>query len=131
MLDLNIPWIVYLLLLVLILLFVLLKYLFSKEDIIDYIEKSQKRSCKDEDKLTLLTKVNTKINRDYLDNSEYYNEKGYRKIYGHIKNKIPNEKININSHKINRCNHNIYIKKNKKVAFSNYIIYENENKHLF
>ena len=66
-------------------------------------KKKKKNSLKafsdEEDKLDLLTKLNTKINRDYLDNSKYYNEEGYFRIYG---NKNGRENINkkSNSNKI-------------------------------
>ena len=126
--DLNIPFKAYIFLFVIIVLIVILKYFFSNEDIFDFIEQYKKNSLKifsdEKDKLNLLTKLNTKINRDFLDNSKYYNDVGYTKIYG---SKKENTIINKNeSHKNNNLN-KVCSRKNKKVCFSNNIIYENEN----
>ena len=126
--DLNIPFTAYLILFLIILFIIIFKYFFTSEEIFDFIEKSKKNSLKlfsDEgDKLNLLTKLNTKINRDFLDNSKYYNEVGYCKIYGSKKEKTPSyadEKYkNNNAERKNK----IFIKKCKKVSFSNNIIYE-------
>lgn len=123
MMDLNIPFKFYLFLLLIIIIIVVVKYFYSNEEIFEFIEKTKKNSLKafsdEEDKLDLLTKLNTKINRDYLDNSKYYNEEGYFRIYG---NKNTAKNIN-NKSSINK----IYIKKIKKVGFSKDIIYENDN----
>ncbi len=131
--DLNIPFKIYVLLFFLIIIYIIFKYFFSSEEIFEFIEKSKKTSLKlfsDEvEKLKLLTQLNTKINRDYLDNSKYYNKVGYSKIYG---NKFEKGKDKENFHNKNNNNKkenkkNIFIKKIKKVGFSNNIIYENEN----
>ena len=126
--DLNIPFKIYFLLFLLIIIYVIFKYFFSSEEIFDFIEQSRKKFfLNEESKLNLLTKLNTKINRDYLDNSKYYNEIGYSKIYG---NKKANEKEIIDNNKSNpleeKNKNKIFIKKRKKVGFSNNIIYENE-----
>ena len=99
---------------------------FSKEEIFDFIEKSKKDLLKsfseEETKINLLTKLNTKINRDYLDNSKYYFEKGYKKIY---ENNDSNKKEDFKKSKNEGGKEKIFIKKSKKVGFSNNIIYEN------
>ena len=133
--DLEIPFKVYLLLIMLIVLIIICKYFFSKEEIFEFIEKSKKSSLNEkskEDKLKLLTQLNTKINRDYLDNSKYYNETGYFKIYGNKKEDIPintkqKSESNNSTNSIIENKNQVFIKKNKKVCFSDNIIYENEN----
>ena len=133
--DLNIPFTAYLCLILIIIVIVLCKYFFSSEELFEFIEKSKKSSLKlfsdENDKLKLLTELNTKINRDHLDNSKYYNEVGYTKIYGKKKDKQSsdiNEKlINKDIEKKNR--NKIFIKKNKKVCFSDNITYENETEN--
>ena len=133
--DLEIPFKVYLLLIMLIVLIIICKYFFSKEEIFEFIEKSKKSSLNEkskEDKLKLLTQLNTKINRDYLDNSKYYNETGYFKIYGNKKEDIPintkqRSESNNPTNSIIENKNQVFIKKNKKVCFSDNIIYENEN----
>ena len=70
----------------------------------------------------MLTKLNTKINRDYLDNSKYYFEKGYKKIYENNKSSIRDNIKDSQKEKEEK----FFIKKTKKVVFSNNIIYENE-----
>ena len=115
--DLNIPFKVYFFLFLVIILIIAFKYFFSKEEIFDFIEKSRKNALNQpdkNDKLVILTQLNTKINRDYLDNSQYYSELGYLKLFGCQKEKIV---IN-NSEKRKKRN-------NKKVGFSNSILYEN------
>ena len=81
--DLDIPVYVYIILFFVFISIFFFKYFFSKEEIFDFIEKSKKDLLKsfseEETKINLLTKLNTKINRDYLDNSKYYFEKGYKK----------------------------------------------------
>ena len=134
--DLNIPFKIYALLLFLIFIYIIFKYFFSSEEIFEFIEKSKKSSLKlfsDEvEKLKLLTQLNTKINRDYLDNSKYYNKIGYSKIYGNHLEKEKDKEC-LNGKKNNKINNNkkeekknIFIKKIKKVGFSNNIIYEND-----
>ena len=129
--DLNIPFKAYFFLFLIIIIIVLCKYYFSNEEIFEFIEKSKKSSLKlfsdENDKLKLLTELNTKINRDYLDNSKYYNEVGYSKIYGNNKKSSDINEKKINNDKKNKNKNKIFIKKNKKVCFSNNIIYENEN----
>ena len=120
MLDLNIPFQVYILLFLLVIIYIAFKYFYSSEEIFEFIEKSKKKSNEAE-KLNLLTELNTKINRDFLDNSKYYNEVGYAKIYGNKKENIYNKEINTNSNE-----KKIFIKKSKKVGFSDAIIYEND-----
>ena len=129
--DLNIPFKIYALLLFLIIIYIIFKYFFSSEEIFEFIEKSKRSSLKlfsDEvEKLKLLTQLNTKINRDYLDNSKYYNKAGYSKIYGnHLKNEKDKESLNGKINNKKEKKKNIFIKKIKKVEFSNNIIYENE-----
>ena len=116
--DLEIPLDVYLILFLIIIFIIIFKYFFSKEEIFEFISN-------EEDRLNLLTKLNTKINRDYLDNSNYYNETGYFKIYGNKKEKTSFHSIE-RYQKDKSHNNNIFIKKNKKVCFSENIIYENE-----
>ena len=124
MMDLNIPFQVYILLFLLVIIYVVFKYFYSSEEIFEFIEQSKKKSNEAE-KLNLLTELNTKINRDFLDNSKYYNEVGYSKIYGNKKEKenIDNKEINTNN---NENKNKIFIKKSKKVGFSDTIIYEND-----
>ena len=116
MVELEIPIKVYVFIVLIIVIYFLYKFFFSKEEIIEFLDKSKYQLLKDEDKLNLFTQFNTKINRDYLDFSNYYNEIGYSKIYGNGKNK-------------NNCKDNkskeIIIKKNKRVSFTQNIIYEN------
>ena len=132
--DLEIPLEVYIILLLIMIFVIIFKYFFSKEDIFEFIDKSKKsfkNVSDEEDKLNLLTQLNTKINRDYLDNSKYYNETGYFKIYGNKKEKLPLHSIegyhNDISHttEIEKKN-KILIKKSKKVIFSDNIFYENQ-----
>ena len=125
MMDLNIPFQVYILLFLLVIIYVVFKYFYSSEEIFEFIEKSKKKSNEAE-KLNLLTELNTKINRDFLDNSKYYNEVGYSKIYGNKKEKenIDNKEINTNN---NENKNKIFIKKSKKVGFSDTIIYDNDD----
>ena len=125
MMDLNIPFQVYILLFLLVIIYVVFKYFYSSEEIFEFIEKSKKKS-NEVDKLNLLTELNTKINRDFLDNSKYYNEVGYSKIYGNKKEKenIDNKEINTNN---NENKNKIFIKKSKKVGFSDTIIYDNDD----
>ena len=138
--DLEIPLKVYILIVLSIVIMFVYKYFFAKEEIFEFIEKSKKSSLNlysnEEDNLNLLTQLNTKINRDYLDNSKYYNETGYMKIYGNHKkectlNKGKSEKSknDISTDLNKKDKSKIFIKKNKKVGFSNKIIYENENEN--
>ena len=133
MMDLNIPFKVYFFLFVIIVLIIILKYFFSNEDIFDFIEQYKKNSLKifsdEKDKLNLLTKLNTKINRDFLDNSKYYNGVGYTKIYGFKKENtiISKNESHKNNNLLIENKNKVCSRKNKKVCFSNNIIYENEN----
>ena len=124
--DLDIPVYVYIILFFVFISIFFFKYFFSKEEIFDFIEKSKKDLLKsfseEETKINLLTKLNTKINRDYLDNSKYYFKKGYKKIY---ENNDSNKKEDYKKQKNEGGKEKIYIKKSKKVGFSNNIIYEN------
>ena len=122
MMDLNIPFQIYILLFLLVIIYVVFKYFYSTEEIFEFIEKTKKKS-NEADKLNLLTELNTKINRDFLDNSKYYNEVGYSKIYGNKKEKEINDNKEINK---NNNENRIFIKKSKKVGFSDTIIYEND-----
>ena len=134
--DLNIPFKIYFLLFLFIITYVIFKYFFSSEEIFEFIEKSKKNISEnrlnEENKLNLLIKLNTKINRDYLDNSKYYNEIGYTKIYGNKKENVK-EILLDDKNKIKNITGNnkskIIIRKRKKVEFSNNIIYENDNVH--
>ena len=125
--DLEIPYYVYIALFIIVLCILIYKQIFPNEELFDFIEKSKKDSLnlfsKKENKLLLLTKLNTKINRDYLDNSKYYYEKGYNKIYENNKLDIKENKKILEK---NGNNEKVYITKIKKVGFSNNIIYEND-----
>ena len=126
--DLDIPVYVYIILFLVFTSIFFFKYFFSKEEIFDFIEKSKKDLLKsfseEETKINLLTKLNTKINRDYLDNSKYYFEKGYKKIY---ENNESNKSEKQKKSESEKKNEKIYIKKVKKVGFSHNIIYENDD----
>ena len=126
--DLDIPFYVYIILILVFITIFFFKYFSSKEEIFDFIEKSKKDLLKsfseEETKINLLTKLNTKINRDYLDNSKYYFEKGYKKIY---ENNESNKSEKQKKSESEKKNEKIYIKKVKKVGFSNNIIYENDD----
>ena len=125
-LDLEIPFYVYFILFCIIIFILILNYINPKEEIFDFIEKSKHDPLENfstkENKLILLTKLNTKINRDYLDNSKYFFEKGYNKIYEKSESLINKENEKTQNEKKER----FFIKKHKKVGFSNNIIYENE-----
>ena len=125
-LDLEIPFYVYIIIFCIIIIILILNYFNPKEEIFDFIKKSKKASLEQfsskENKLILLTKLNTKINRDYLDNSKYYFEKGYKKIYENNKSSIRDNIKDSQKEKEEK----FFIKKTKKVVFSNNIIYENE-----
>jgi hypothetical protein len=95
---------------------IIIKYLFSKEDIIIEIEKIKNMSLSLSEKITFFTKINTQINRDYLDDSKYYNEKGLNQIFG-----LNNSKNLFNVDKVKNANKNV-----KKVKFSDDIIYDIE-----
>ena len=125
--DLEIPYYVYIALFIIVVCILIYKQIYPNEELFDFIEKYKKDSLnlfsKKENKLLLLTKLNTKINRDYLDNSKYYYEKGYNKIY-------ENNKLDIKEYKKilekDGNDEKVYITKIKKVGFSNNIIYEND-----
>ena len=129
-LDLEIPFYVYFILFCIIIFILILNYINPKEEIFDFIEKSKHDPLENfstkENKLILLTKLNTKINRDYLDNSHYFYEKGYKKIFEDERTSLKNiNKKNDNDNENKK--EKIYIKKNKRVGFSNDIIYENSS----
>ena len=123
--DLDIQIYVYIIVVLVFIVIFLIKYFCSNEEIFDFIDKNKKDLLKsfseEETKKTLLTKLNTKINRDYLDNSKYYYEKGYQKIY---EKNILREKEDSKKSIRDNNKEKIYIKKCKKVGFSNNIIYE-------
>ena len=96
---------------------IIIKYLLSKEDIIIEIEKIKNMSLSLPEKISFLTKINTQINRDYLDDSKYYNEKGFTQIFG-----MDNDKNLFNVDKLKVNNKNV-----KKVKFSDDIIYDIDN----
>ena len=125
--DLEIPYYVYIALFIIVVCILIYKQIYPNEELFDFIEKSKKDSLnqfsKKENKLLLLTKLNTKINRDYLDNSKYYYEKGYNKIYENNKLDIKENKKILEK---DGNNEKVYITKIKKVGFSNNIIYEND-----
>ena len=126
--DLEIPSYVYIIIFIIFIIIFIFKYFFSNEEIFDFIEKNKKELLKsfskEETQINLLTKLNTKINRDYLDNSHYFYEKVYKKIYEDERTSLKSaDKKNDNENKKEK----IYIKKNKRVGFSNNIIYENSS----
>ena len=125
--DLEIPYYVYIALFIIVAFILIYKQIYPNEELFDFIEKYKKDSLnlfsKKENKLLLLTKLNTKINRDYLDNSKYYYEKGYNKIYENNKLDIKENKKILEK---DGNDEKVYITKIKKVGFSNYIIYEND-----
>ena len=125
--DLEIPYYVYIALFIIVAFILIYKQIYPNEELFDFIEKYKKDSLnlfsKKENKLLLLTKLNTKINRDYLDNSKYYYEKGYNKIYENNKLDIKENKKILEK---DGNDEKVYITKIKKVGFSNNIIYEND-----
>ena len=125
--DLEIPYYVYIALFIVVAFILIYKQIYPNEELFDFIEKYKKDSLnqflKKENKLLLLTKLNTKINRDYLDNSKYYYEKGFNKIYENNKLDIKENKKILEK---DGNNEKVYITKIKKVGFSNNIIYEND-----
>ena len=126
--DLEIPSYVYIIIFIIFIIIFIFKYFFSNEEIFDFIEKNKKELLKtfskEETQINLLTKLNTKINRDYLDNSDYYYEKGRKKIYEDERTSL---KCADKNHKLENKKEKVYIKKNKKVGFSDDIIYENNS----
>ena len=104
--------------LVLIILYLCFQCFFSKEEILIEIEKMKNQSLSFSEKISCFTKINTKINRDYLEDSKFYNEKGFKEIFGKEYNK---NNSNINKGKIENN------KINKKVKFSNIIVFDYEN----
>ena len=103
---------------VLIILYLCFQCFFSKEEILIEIEKMKNQSLSFSEKISCFTKINTKINRDYLEDSKFYNEKGFKEIFGKKYNK---NNSNINKGKIENN------KINKKVKFSNIIVFDYEN----
>ena len=104
--------------LVLIILYLCFQCFFSKEEILIEIEKMKNQSLSFSEKISCFTKINTKINRDYLEYSIFYNEKGFKEIFGKEYNK---NNSNINKGKIENN------KINKKVKFSNIIVFDYDN----
>ena len=104
--------------LVLIILYPCFQCFFSKEEILIEIEKMKNQSLSFSEKISCFTKINTKINRDYLEDSKFYNEKGFKEIFGKEYNK---NNSNINKGKIENN------KINKKVKFSNIIVFDYDN----
>jgi hypothetical protein len=104
--------------LVLIILYLCFQCFFSKEEILIEIEKMKNQSLSFSEKISCFTKINTKINRDYLEDSKFYNEKGFKEIFGKQYNK---NNSNINKGKIENN------KINKKVKFSNIIVFDYDN----
>ena len=104
--------------LVLIILYLCFQCFFSKEEILIEIEKMKNQSLSFSEKISCFTKINTKINRDYLEDSKFYNEKGFKEIFGkeYNKNNSNINKGNIENNKIN-----------KKVKFSNIIVFDYDN----
>lgn len=89
----------------------------SKDELFEEIEgiKKEHKFLLNKHELDLLcfTKLNTKINRDYLDYSLYYTNKGYSKIY---------EK-DLKETYVNKCHKKKdYFAKEKKISFSDNII---------
>lgn len=103
---------------VLIILYLCFQCFFSKEEILIEIEKMKNQSLSFSEKISCFTKINTKINRDYLEDSKFYNEKGFKEIFGKEYNK---NNSNINKGKIENN------KINKKVKFSNIIVFDYDN----
>lgn len=103
---------------VLIILYLCFQCFFSKEEILIEIEKMKNQSLSFSEKISCFTKINTKINRDYLEDSKFYNEKGFKEIFGKQYNK---NNSNINKGKIENN------KINKKVKFSNIIVFDYDN----
>ena len=103
---------------VLIILYLCFQCFFSKEEILIEIEKMKNQSLSFSEKISWFTKINTKINRDYLEDSIFYNEKGFKEIFGKEYNK---NNSNINKGKIENN------KINKKVKFSNIIVFDYDN----
>ena len=95
----------------------LIKYIFSKEEIIVEIEKIKNKTLTLSEKISFFTKINTKINRDYLDNSNFYNQKSFKEIFG---KEINNDFLNINKGKTSK-------KDIKKVKFSNIDVFDYDN----
>lgn len=88
-----------------------------QDELFEEIEELKKENKEKLDKrdldLLCFTKLNTRINRDYLDYSLYYSTKGYTKIYGGDLN----DTTYLN--KMNKKRH--YISKGKKISFSDNI----------
>ena len=91
---------------------------FFQRRILIEIEKMKNQSLSFSEKISSFTKINTKINRDYLEDSKFYNEKGFKEIFGKEYNK---NNSNINKGKIENN------KINKKVKFSNIIVFDYDN----
>ena len=76
----------YIIVLIIAIILLICKVFYSKEEIFEEIDsfKQNLRNKFSPDELNLfcLTKLNTKINRDYLDRSKYFIEKGMKQIFG-------------------------------------------------
>ena len=76
----------YIIVVIIAIILLICKVFYSKEEIFEEIDnfKQNLRNKFSPDELNLfcLTKLNTKINRDYLDRSKYFIEKGMKQIFG-------------------------------------------------
>ena len=107
----------YIYFIIFILVSLLIKYIFSKEEIIVEIEKIKNKTLTLSEKMSFFTKINTKINRDYLDDSNFYNQKSFKEIFG---KEINNDFLNVNKGKTSK-------KDIKKVKFSNIDVFDYDN----
>lgn len=76
----------YLIVIIIAIILLICKVIYSKEEIFEEIDNFKQnlktKFSPDELNLFCLTKLNTKINRDYLDRSKYFIEKGMKQIFG-------------------------------------------------
>jgi len=112
----NISFKIYIYMTLIILFLNILKIIKSKNKFLKEIETFKKttKSNSSNEKIKLFTKLNTKINRDYLDYSNYYSKSNFKSIFG------KNMKINKINYNILKKVANIYkkFKSKKKVKFS-------------
>lgn len=97
----------YIIVIIIAVILLICKLLYSKEEIFEEIDnfKQNLRNKFSPDELNLfcLTKLNTKINRDYLDRSKYFIEKGMKQIFGKTLTDIKKENnTNHSKKKVNR-----------------------------
>ena len=97
----------YIIVIIIAVILLICKLLYSKEEIFEEIDnfKQNLRNKFSPDELNLfcLTKLNTKINRDYLDRSKYFIEKGMKQIFGKTLTDINKENnTNHSKKKVNR-----------------------------